>query len=95
MLGETGRFDLDLAEQVTYGDRAILQQFQDPDAYRVSEHPEELGLGLIEGDLHDQSLPAAAFDGLHPGAVALLRATARGLADRSSRIRPRTPMGLI
>ncbi|GHH62961.1 hypothetical protein GCM10018775_79970 [Streptomyces umbrinus] len=48
-----------------------MQQFQDPDAYRVSEHPEELGLGLIEGDLHDQSLPAAAFDGLHPGAAAL------------------------
>ena len=68
--GRGGRFDLDLAEQVTYGDGAVLQQFQDPDAYRVSEHPEELGLGLAEKDLQGKSLPATC-GGLYPGPLAL------------------------
>src|SRR6266540_1852227 len=52
LLGQAGRLDLDLGEQVPDRHRPVLQEFQHPDPDRVAEHPEELGLGLVERNGH-------------------------------------------
>lgn len=52
LLGQVGRLDVDLGEEFAYGHRTALQELQNADPDRVSEHAEELGFRLVQGYLH-------------------------------------------
>src|SRR5437762_3188119 len=55
LLGQAGRLDVDLGEQVAHRLRPVLEQFENSDAHRMAEHPEELSLGLVQRYRHRTS----------------------------------------
>jgi hypothetical protein len=53
--------DVELVKQIRQGLGVVLEQLEDPDADRMTERAEQLGLGLVQPDGHS-SPPRQSID---------------------------------